>query len=224
MFKFFILITIFFFLISCNSNNDNINKTDISENYLQTDSCIYYFKYDSIGNMVLKRQLDFDSIVYGVEEEFINGNLSKWKWFEKGQKFPYMIVYLDNNGNYVGYKGTPFIREFYTEEGYVASKMVNVPFLSVLVGYKEFKNGAKTQFIPYIPEIAINYAWVRLDEHKYDSTTQYHLCYYILNKNKDSIFDFGFTYLQDTNNILDSIDIQLHHPDTIPPILRNMKM
>lgn len=214
--KFKTILIISFLFFSCKNQQNEINI--ISPIYIETDSCIIMNEFDSTGSLIISRQLDFDSIIYGSEQEFVQGKLRKWKWFEKGQKYPYMIIYLDNNERYSGFKGTPFIFQFYTKEGYVASKMVNIPFLNVIVGYKEYQDNVKKKHVPHIPGIANKYAWVTLDEHKYDSTYEYYLCYYIVDR--DSVFEYGNSYMNDPDIILDSINMQLHHPDTIPPIIR----
>jgi len=173
--------------------------------YIKTDTCIIMSKFDSIGNLILTRQLDFDSTIKGVEKEYINGKLAKWKWYEKGQKYPRIIIYFDSFENYIGFKGTPFIKEFYTVEGYVASQMVNLPLDNYMIGYREFENGTVRKQVAYIPGIGDGFAWVTLKDHKYKPQNKYYLFFYVLNKE---------------NEIIDSLELQLHHPDTIPPILR----
>ena len=175
------------------------------DEYIKTDTCIILNRFDSTGKLILTRQLDFDSIIKGVEKEYINGKIAKWKWYEKGQKYPRIILYFDSLEKYNGFKGTPFIKEFYTEEGYVASQIVNIPLTNYVIGYREFRKDKVIKEIPYYSVIGDGFAWVTLDDHKYNPESKYFLYFYVINEK---------------NEIMDSLEMQLHHPDTIPPIVR----
>jgi hypothetical protein len=137
-------------------------------------------EYDSLGNLILIKYYNQDTISKGAEIEYYsNGNIYKWKWFDTTNKYAYCAVYYDTNGKFKSFKGTPFVNggEF-NDVTYIQT--INPPAVKFVVGYRDFYKGKLLKQQVYEPALTDSTSWIMLSEYKYNKNHTYFVYFYFV--------------------------------------------
>jgi hypothetical protein len=146
------------------------------------------------GQLVKTKYFSLDSIQYGPEMEYKNASIHKWKWFEKNDKYPMVIVKFDSAGEYESFRGTPFLKAVTTPNNKTAVQMVHIPGVRYDFAYRDFLGSKLVREERYEPDTLNGTAWVTLDDHKFETGHEYFVYFYFY-KGKIGQKDSAYTEL-----------------------------
>ena len=174
--------------------DDKRDKENLTKQYRQ-DTLLIVEEYYMKDKLRLLKQMSLDSINNnGYQIHYgENGEIKKWLWFNKNEKYPEIVIYFDSLGNYESFKGTPFLSAGSRENKKVI-QVVNPPIINYMLGYREFKDSIIVKQEAYYPGVAMGKGWLVIDEHEFVEGYKYFIYYYFLNDNK-RIIDSAFVEL-----------------------------
>lgn len=163
-----------------------------SENPVKYYSEKNYLLKEEFANGIIKYKSVYTKDTLHIKnkiEYYLNGKTKKWSFYNNLSKYPLLIVYYDSLGNYINFKGTPFIRGGINAKEDFVIELANPPNIDVLLVYNDsLKNNLEHQTI-YEPFKTDSTLWVTLDKFKYVENHKYFLkCkFYFKNKQVDSL-------------------------------------